>query len=78
MKLFGICKQNIILEAFRNLILLSHHNKISFRVFAQEIIGKLLIESFLLDYNITNALKVKAKKVFFAVVLIGAWIVRVR
>lgn len=69
MKLFGICKQNIILEAFRNLILLSHHNKISFRVFAQEIIGKLLIESYLLDYNITSALKVKAKKVFVAVVL---------
>ncbi|XP_076160819.1 condensin-2 complex subunit D3 [Ptiloglossa arizonensis] len=68
-KLFGICKKNIILEAFKNLILLSHHNKIPFRIFAQEIIGKLLIESFLIDYNMVASLKIQAKKVFLAIVL---------
>ncbi|KZC13302.1 PREDICTED: condensin-2 complex subunit D3-like [Dufourea novaeangliae] len=68
-KLFGICNQNIILEAFRNVILLSHHNKISYRVFAQEIIGKILIESFLMDCNIIDSLKVKTKRVLLAVVL---------
>ncbi|XP_076233511.1 condensin-2 complex subunit D3 isoform X2 [Calliopsis andreniformis] len=68
-KLFGICNQNILLEAFRNLILLSHHSKIPFRIFAQEIIGKLLIDASLMDYNVNTSLKVKAKKIFFAVVL---------
>lgn len=68
-KLFGICKQNVLLEAFKNLILLSHHSKIPFRIFAQEIIGKLLIDSFLMDCNLTSSLKIRAKKVFFAVVL---------
>ncbi|XP_076626582.1 condensin-2 complex subunit D3-L [Colletes latitarsis] len=68
-KLFGICKQNIILEAFKNVILLSHHNKIPFRIFAQEIIGKLLIESFLMDCNMNENLKIQAKKIFLAIVL---------
>ncbi|XP_033321757.2 condensin-2 complex subunit D3 [Megalopta genalis] len=68
-KLFGICKQNIIIEAFRNVILLTHHNKIPLRIFAQEIIGKLLIESFLVDCSMTVSLKAKVKRVFVAVVL---------
>ncbi|XP_076654472.1 condensin-2 complex subunit D3 isoform X2 [Halictus rubicundus] len=68
-KFFGICKKNLIIEAFRNVILLTHHNKIPLRIFAQEIIGKLLIESFLVDCNLTNNLKATAKKVFVAVVL---------
>ncbi|XP_033184726.2 condensin-2 complex subunit D3 isoform X1 [Bombus vancouverensis nearcticus] len=69
LKLFGICNQNIALEAFKDLILLSHHSKIPFRLFAQEIIGKLLLESFLVNCNITDCLKAKVKRVFFAIVL---------
>ncbi|XP_076289240.1 condensin-2 complex subunit D3 isoform X2 [Lasioglossum baleicum] len=68
-KFFGICKQNVIIEAFRNVILLTHHNKIPLRIFAQEIIGKLLMESFLVDCNLTNSLKATAKRVFVAVLL---------
>ncbi|XP_078045821.1 condensin-2 complex subunit D3 isoform X2 [Augochlora pura] len=68
-KLFGVCNEDIIIEAFRNVILLSHHNKIPLRIFAQEIIGKLLIESFLIDCSMTTSLKDKARRVFVAVVL---------
>ncbi|XP_031844598.1 condensin-2 complex subunit D3 isoform X2 [Nomia melanderi] len=69
MKLFGICNQSIILEAFKNVILLSHHNKIPYRVFAQEIIGKLLVNSFLMDYDISDSLKQTTRRVLLAVVL---------
>ncbi|XP_043579056.1 condensin-2 complex subunit D3-like isoform X2 [Bombus pyrosoma] len=69
LKLFEICNQNIALEAFKDLILLSHHSKIPFRLFAQEIIGKLLLESFLVNCNITDCLKAKVKRIFFAIVL---------
>ncbi|XP_054008702.1 condensin-2 complex subunit D3-like [Hylaeus anthracinus] len=68
-KVFGICKQNILLEGFKNVILLSHHSKIPLRIFAQEIIGKLLIENFLMDCSMIDSLKFQAKKVFLAIVL---------
>ena len=69
LKLFEICNQNIALEAFKDLMLLSCHTKISFRLFAQEIIGKLLLESFLMNCNIMDSLKIKIKKALFAIVL---------
>lgn len=68
-KLFGICKQNIALEVFKDLILLSHHSKIPFRLFAQEIIGKLLLESFSINCNIIDSLKIKIRRIFFAIIL---------
>lgn len=69
LKIFGICKQNIVLEVFKDLMLLSHHSKIPFRLFAQEIIGQLLLESFSNNCHITDGLTVRMKKVFFAIVL---------
>ncbi|OAD60819.1 Condensin-2 complex subunit D3 [Eufriesea mexicana] len=69
LKLLGICKQNIVMEAFKDLILLSHHSKIAFRLFAQEIIGKLLLEAFLINCYVTDSLKAKIQRTFFAIVL---------
>ncbi|CAD1470510.1 unnamed protein product [Heterotrigona itama] len=69
LKLFEICNQNIALEAFKDLMLLSCHSKIPFRLFAQEIIGKLLLESFLMNCNIMDSLKIKIKRALFAIVL---------
>ncbi|KAK9304774.1 hypothetical protein QLX08_003981 [Tetragonisca angustula] len=69
LKLFEICNQNIALEVFKDLMLLSYHSKISFRLFAQEIIGKLLLESFLMNCNIMDSLKIKIKRALFAIVL---------
>ncbi|XP_076755757.1 condensin-2 complex subunit D3 isoform X1 [Xylocopa sonorina] len=68
-KLLVICTQNILLEGLKDLLLLSHHSKIPFRLFAQEIIGRLLLESFLMNCNITDCLKIKVRKIFFAIVL---------
>nr|XP_003708229.2 PREDICTED: condensin-2 complex subunit D3-like isoform X1 [Megachile rotundata] len=68
-KLLGICKHDLIVKVFRNVILLSHHSKIPFRLFAQELIGKLLIESFLINCNLMDNLKIKAKRILFATVL---------
>ncbi|CAK9810096.1 Condensin-2 complex subunit D3 [Anthophora plagiata] len=68
-KLLGICKQNIALEAFKDLILLSHHSKIPCRLFAQEVIGKLLFESYFANCNIADSIKIRIKRVLFAIVL---------
>ncbi|KOC70860.1 Condensin-2 complex subunit D3 [Habropoda laboriosa] len=67
-KLLRICKQNIALEAFKDLMLLSHHSKIPFRLFAQEVIGK-LFESFFMNCNIADSLKIRIKRVLFAIAL---------
>nr|XP_034191850.1 condensin-2 complex subunit D3-like [Osmia lignaria] len=67
-KVLEICKHHIMLEALKNIILLSHHSKITFRLFAQEIIGKLLLEPFIMNCSIMDNLKTKIKRVLFAIV----------
>lgn len=68
-KLLNICNKNIIITIFRDIILFSHNGKISYRLFAQEIIGKLLTE-FSLSNNkdLNKDMKMKMRVILIAVV----------
>ncbi|XP_043500715.1 condensin-2 complex subunit D3-like [Polistes fuscatus] len=59
LKLLTICKGDIIVYIINDIISLSHHMKVSCRVFAQEIIGKLLLESNLSNYNLIESFQQK-------------------
>ncbi|KYN01400.1 PREDICTED: condensin-2 complex subunit D3-like [Cyphomyrmex costatus] len=68
-KLLNICKEDIILDIFRDIILFSHNNKSSYRLFAQEIVGMLLTESFLTNDNLNKNIKMKIRRILIAIVL---------
>ncbi|KAI4496113.1 hypothetical protein M0802_007980 [Mischocyttarus mexicanus] len=59
LKLIMICKGDIIVYIINDIISLSHHTKVSCRLFAQEIIGKLLLESNLNKYNLMECFQEK-------------------
>ncbi|KAK0082085.1 hypothetical protein PV325_011103 [Microctonus aethiopoides] len=44
-KLMNICTKSLCSKVVENIILFAHHNKISCRIFAQEIIGKILLDT---------------------------------
>ncbi|XP_070167950.1 condensin-2 complex subunit D3 [Polyergus mexicanus] len=67
-KLLNICNMNIIITVFRDIILFSHNSKISYRLFAQEIIGKLLTEFFLSNNDLNEDIKLKMRRILVAVV----------
>ncbi|XP_026670475.1 condensin-2 complex subunit D3-like [Ceratina calcarata] len=69
LKIFTICTESTLLKSLKDLILLSHHTKIPFRIFAQEIIGKLLLETSWTNSNINDNLKDRIKRVLFAIAL---------
>lgn len=68
-KLLNICKKDIVVGVFGDIILFSHSGKISCRLFAQEIIGKLLTESYLSSNDLNNDIKLKMRKILVATVL---------
>ncbi|XP_072749565.1 condensin-2 complex subunit D3 [Anoplolepis gracilipes] len=67
-KLLHICNKDTIITVFRDIILFSHNGKISYRLFAQEIIGKLLTE-FFLSNDLNEDTKIKIRKILVSVVL---------
>ncbi|CAL1675593.1 unnamed protein product [Lasius platythorax] len=67
-KLLNICNEDIIRTVFRDIILFSHNGKISYRLFAQEIIGKLLTEFSLSNNNLNKDMKMKMRRILVAVV----------
>lgn len=67
-KLLNICNETIFATVLQDLILFSYNCKISYRLFAQEIIGKLLTESALSNKDLNEGTKVKMKKVLLAIV----------
>ncbi|KAK2584527.1 hypothetical protein KPH14_006897 [Odynerus spinipes] len=69
LKLIKICKEDIIMHVINDIISLSHHTKVSCRLFAQEIIGKFLIESNLNDYLIESFQWKKIKQALIATTL---------
>lgn len=68
-KLLNICKKDIVIGVFRDIILFSHSGKISCRLFAQEIVGKLLTESSLSSNDLDNDIKLKMRKILITIVL---------
>ncbi|KAL0120138.1 hypothetical protein PUN28_008060 [Cardiocondyla obscurior] len=68
-RLLNICKKDVIVQMFRDIILFSHSGKVSHRLFAQEIIGRLLTESSLSSDELNGDDKVKMRKVLIAMVL---------
>nr|XP_050850424.1 condensin-2 complex subunit D3-like isoform X3 [Vespula vulgaris] len=70
LKLITICKEDIIIHIINDIISLSHHTKVSCRLFAQEIIGKLLIESNLNNHDLIESFqRKKIKKALIATTL---------
>ncbi|KAL2727295.1 condensin-2 complex subunit D3-like isoform X1 [Vespula squamosa] len=70
LKLITICKEDIIIHIINDIISLSHHTKVSCRLFAQEIIGKLLIESNLNNHDLKESFQwKKIKKALIATTL---------
>lgn len=67
-KLLNICNETVFATVFQDLILFSYNSKISYRLFAQEIIGKLLTESPLSNEDLNEDTKAKTRKVLLAVV----------
>lgn len=61
-KLINICNDELYLKAIETLILFAHHNKVTCRIFAQEIISKCLLE------NVLNreGSRLKAKKILIS------------
>lgn len=68
-KLLNICNKDIIMTIFRDIILFSHNNKMSYRLFAQEIIGKFLTEFSLSNDDLNKDMKMKIRVILIAVVL---------
>lgn len=68
-KLLNICKKDIVIDVFGDIILFSHSGKISCRLFAQEIVSKLLTESSLSSNDLDNDIKLKMRKILVAIVL---------
>lgn len=68
-KLLNICNEDMVLGVFRDIVLFSHNSKISYRLFAQEIVGKLLTESSLSSNNLNKNVKMKIRRILIAIVL---------
>ncbi|KAG5323912.1 CNDD3 protein, partial [Acromyrmex heyeri] len=68
-KLLNICNEVMVLGIFRDIVLFSYNSKISCRLFAQEIVGKLLTESSLLNNNLNKNVKMKIRTISIAIVL---------
>lgn len=69
LKLLNICSKNVALTVLKDIILYSYSGKISYRLFAQEIIGQLLTEFDLLLNNLHEETKIKMKRVLIATAL---------
>ncbi|XP_012225278.2 condensin-2 complex subunit D3-L [Linepithema humile] len=67
-KLLNICNETVFATVFQDLILFSYNGKISYRLFAQEIIGRLLTESPLSSEDLSADTKAKTRRVLLAVV----------
>ncbi|XP_020289159.1 condensin-2 complex subunit D3-like [Pseudomyrmex gracilis] len=68
-KLLNMCGENVVVKIFKDIVLFSYNTKISYRLFAQEIIGKLLTEAFLSNGDLNKHIKMKMRKILIAVVL---------
>ncbi|XP_011689706.1 PREDICTED: condensin-2 complex subunit D3-like [Wasmannia auropunctata] len=68
MKLLNICNRDIIVGVFGDIILFSHSGRISCRLFAQEIIGKILTESSLSNDDLDNDIKMKMRRILLGIV----------
>ncbi|XP_032689949.1 condensin-2 complex subunit D3-like [Odontomachus brunneus] len=68
-KLLNICDKNVTLQLLEDIILFSFNSKVSCRLFAQEIIGKLLTEHTLSYDNLGKDMKIRIRKILVAVVL---------
>ncbi|XP_012275104.1 condensin-2 complex subunit D3 [Orussus abietinus] len=71
-KLINCCRKSMLCEGMENLILLAHQKKVTFRIFAQEIIFKFLTER-LQDRDdlteVSEALRMKLRKILIATAL---------
>jgi len=68
-KLLSICNKDIIVNVFSDITLFSHSGKISYRLFAQEIVGKLLTDASLLNDDLNKIIEMKMRKILVAIVL---------
>jgi condensin-2 complex subunit D3 len=68
-KLISICQGDIFLKSIENLIKFSHHNRIPYRIFAQEVIGKLLIEMPVSEPESETHIREKSKLILIATTL---------
>lgn len=67
-KLLNVCKKDVVVSVLEDIISFSHSGKISYRLFAQEIVGKLLMESALFSSDLTKDMKLKTRKILIAIV----------
>ncbi|XP_071564209.1 condensin-2 complex subunit D3 isoform X3 [Temnothorax nylanderi] len=67
-KLLNICNKDVVVSVFADIILFSHSGKISCRLFAQEIVGKLLTES-LSNNDLDKGIKLRMRKILISIVL---------
>lgn len=68
-KLLNICSQDVVMSIFNDVILFSYSGKISHRLFAQEILSKLLTESSLSNNNLDEDAQMKIRRILIAAVL---------
>lgn len=68
-KLLNICNKSVTLQLLKDMILFSFNGKVSCRLFAQEIIGKLLTEHTLSYDNLGENTKIRIRRILVAVVL---------
>lgn len=68
-KLLNICNEDVTLKVLKDIILFSFNCKISYRLFAQEIVGKFLTESALSCDHISKDTWMKMRRILVAVVL---------
>ncbi|KAG7196530.1 hypothetical protein KM043_018554 [Ampulex compressa] len=69
LKVLIICKDNVVINSIYDIVLASYHARASCRIFAQEIIGKLLAEPFLMGFKLREDLKLRVRKLLIAAML---------
>ncbi|XP_011502811.1 PREDICTED: condensin-2 complex subunit D3-like [Ceratosolen solmsi marchali] len=68
-KLISICEGDTFLKSIENLIKFAHHNRIPYRIFAQEVIGKLLLEMPINESDDETHIREKTKLILIATTL---------
>jgi len=67
-KLLNVCTKDVIMIIFKDLISFSYNSKIFCRLFAQEIVGKLLTESSLSNNDLTEDTRMRIRRTLIALV----------
>lgn len=68
-KLLNICGKSVVLKSLRDIMLYSYSGKVSYRLFAQEIIGQLLTEFNLSHSDLHKEDRMKIRRILVGIVL---------